>query len=140
MLVVRVAVPGFRDDDESSVLMLSYTASSTASSLAPSSYSESGCRRWAGPPRFPTDVRGELVEVGWCSLVSFGSGFPLVCVMVVVVAHAMTVVVAVVEGLEGVFRIQPLPPNAGTTGARGKFQLRLISDFFIFLSSAPALV
>ena len=50
---------------------------------------------------------------------SFGSGFPLVCVMVVVVAHAMTVVVAVVEGLEGVFRIQPLPPNAGTTGALG---------------------
>ena len=39
--------------------------------------------------------------------------------MVVVVAHAMTVVVAVVEGLEGVFRIQPLPPNAGTTGALG---------------------
>ena len=110
MLVVRVAVPGFRDDDDSPVLM---SSSSTASTSAPSSYSELGCRRWARPPRFATDVRDEVVEVGCSSLVSFGSGFPLVCVMVVVV------VVAVVEGLEGVFRIQPLPPNAGTTGALG---------------------
>ena len=102
MLVVRVAVPGFRDDDDSPVLM---SSSSTASTSAPSSYSELGCRRWARPPRFATDVRDEVVEVGCSSLVSFGSGFPLVCVMVVVVAHAMTVVVAVVEGLEGVFRI-----------------------------------
>ena len=76
---------------------------------------------------------------------SFGSGFPLVCVMVVVV------VVAVVEGLEGVFRIQPLPPNAGTTGPgyarrvpQESIQLRLISlmEFIssLFLSSAPALI
>ena len=90
---------------ESSTASSSASSLSTASSLAPSSYSESGCRWWAGPPRFPTDVRDEFVEVGCSSLVSFGSGFPLVCVMVVVVAHAMTVVVAVVEGLEGVFRI-----------------------------------
>ena len=49
---------------------------------------------------------------------SFGSGFPLVHAMVVVVVHAM-MVVAVVEGFGGRVRISPLPPNAGTTGALG---------------------
>ena len=72
---------------------------------------------------------------------SFGSGFPLVYAMVVVVAHAM-MVVAVVEGFGGRVSYPAPASKCRKTGTRSPGAVISLKDFYFvsFLSSAPALV